>query len=319
MNGWSRMMKNLLIHLSLGLFGISSPCATALTISSANADDLPTIAVRPVDGKVEASIWSKDKPTAKFYPTDANGVRIAGVGWPKERTDAKETSPGNDVLGQPLQPPKPGLKHWSITLDNFPTDVQTGQEGEKILTVPLKDVTWDAFEFGQQLSEMSFESTSKDPLTGEYTFQNIFGVLAADRAFDPVDIPLLFGDTNGDGEVGGPGDLLYGLVDLRLFLAGVPNFSSGQFIALTDGTSIRLPGMMFSTAPFTFDSGTGFAGTPFTGAAYVAGEQDLSAVPEPATLGLTAAPLILLGLVGLSSQGQDSLFLVSDPFRNLLK
>jgi len=287
-------MKSPLILLSLGFVFISSQSAAASAEFLAGADDLPTIAVFPENGKATASIWSKDKPTAKFYPTDANGQRIAAIGWPKERTNAVETPPENDVLGDPLKPPKQGQKHWSITLEDVPKDVMTGQNGQNILTAPLFDVTWDAFEFGVKLSQMDFESTTKDALTGEYTLQNIFGVLADDRGSDPLQIPLLFGDTNRDGEVGGPDDLLYGLVDLRLFLAGTPVFLSGQSITLIEGVSSQLPGMMFSTAPFTFDSQTGFTGTPFTGDAYVAGVQELSAqVPEPATLGPAAVSLVL--------------------------
>jgi hypothetical protein len=288
-------MKNLLIFLSLGFVVISSQFAAASTAFFANADDLLPIALKPENGKVVASIWSTGKPTAKFNPTDADGKPINAINYPIERRNAIETPPGKDVVNKPEQPPKPGQKHWSITYDGVPPFVQVGQADGKVDNVPLIDLSYVPYdEFGQQLSQMNFESTSKDALTGEYALQNIFGVLAADRGSDPLQIPLLFGDTNGDGEVGGPDDFLYELVDLRLFLAGTPDFSNGQSIALTGGMSSQLPSMLFSTAPFTFDSQTGFAGTPYAGASYVAGVQELNAeVPEPATLGPAAASLVL--------------------------
>jgi hypothetical protein len=70
-----------------------------------------------------------------------------------------------------------------------------------------------------------------------------------------VDFPVLFGDTNGDGEAGGEGDLLYNLVDLRIYLDGAPSIIDGHLFII-GGTVEGLPGMLFSITPFTFSTAT---------------------------------------------------------------
>jgi hypothetical protein len=241
------------------------------------------------------SFWSTDKPTAKFYLTDSDHKRIttAAGDWPKEVKDAVETPPPITVLGEVETPPKAGQKHWSLTAKNIPGIVQTGQQGQQILTTTVKDIEWEPYENGVKISQVSVESTSIDPLTGQYRLDNIFEVLAANREYQPVQIPLLLGDTNGDGELGGDDDLLYGLVDLRLYLNGSVDFTGGEVFDIANGTNKELPGLAFSTAPFTFDESTGFQGTPYTGSAYVTGEQDLRAVPEPNTLRLLSTALLI--------------------------
>src|SRR5439155_299549 len=61
-------------------------------------------------------------------------------------------------------------------------------------------------------------------------------------------------------------DTLYSLVDLRQFLLNPPDFDPLQHFQLVNGHSDALPGMRFSTTPFTFSEQSGWSdGTPFSG------------------------------------------------------
>ena len=177
-------MENQLLVVCLTVcLGASAPCDAA-TIDLVK------------DGQAVLSIWSKDKPTAKYNLTDKNGDVITAVGaWPRDSKDpAVESPPPLDLLGAPETPPKPGQKHWSLTLSGIPTMIQTGVVDDKPVGTDVKDVSWDAFEFGIKISQMDFESTSQDLLTGLYQLDNVFGVLYDNRGYADVVIPLLRGD-----------------------------------------------------------------------------------------------------------------------------
>jgi hypothetical protein len=259
-----RLMKKLLIAVVVGVLVVSAQPASASPIVLPQID--PPLVPNEF-GQIITTFWSADKPTPKMWPTDAKGKEIQGPNIPKvgdafELSRTKKTPP------------------------------QKGQDGI---------VKWFDSK-GIQLAQLNLESTSQDPATGEYRLDNIFGVLAANRGLEEVDIPLLVGDTNGDGEVGGPDDLLYNLVDLRVYLAGTP--SSDDFFTIINGTVTSLPGMFFSTSPFTFDPLTGFSGTPYSGPAYVGGSASAAAVPEAGTLALVAT--FLLPLVATIRRGRIS-------------
>jgi hypothetical protein len=287
-----RLMKKLLIAVVVGVLVVSAQPASASPIVLPQID--PPLVPNEF-GQIITTFWSADKPTPKMWPTDAKGKEIQGPNIPKVG-DAFELSRTKKT------PPQKGQKLWSVSFD-LPKLVQTGQENGKVTDAEVKDgiVKWFDSK-GIQLAQLNLESTSQDPATGEYRLDNIFGVLAANRGLEEVDIPLLVGDTNGDGEVGGPDDLLYNLVDLRFYLAGTP--SSDDFFTIINGTVTSLPGMFFSTSPFTFDPLTGFSGTPYSGPAYVGGSASAAAVPEAGTLALVAT--FLLPLVATIRRGRIS-------------
>jgi len=113
-----------------------------------------------------------------------------------------------------------------------------------------------------------------------------------------IRLPDFYADVSGDGVIDSA-DTLYSIVDIRqLFydpLFPVVEASSfGSSFAVVGGLSDSLPGYLFSTTPFDFDSTNGFTGTPFTGDVLELTEHDPS-IPEPATialLGLGALSLI---------------------------
>jgi hypothetical protein len=269
------MTKKLLIALVVGLFVVLAQSASASSILPQEDPLVPD-----KDGLIHVALWSVDKPTPKAWATDAMGKVIEAPNWPKVGFARELPDAGT--------PPKPKQKLWleSFHIDAFVIlgkDPQTG----KALDVAVKDAKVRWFDStGIELAQIDIESTSQDPASGEYQLDNIFGVLAANRGFETVSIPLLFGDTNADGELGGSGDLLYNLVDLRLYLGAPPIFNSGDIFTISNGTASALPGMLFSTSPFTFNSLTGFSGTPYSGTAYVGGELSAAAVPELGTLAL---------------------------------
>ena len=127
---------------------------------------------------------------------------------------------------------------------------------------------------------------------GQFQLENIWGAIEGHvgQSF-PVRIPDLYRLNDG---LLVPDGILYSLVDLNLYLHDIPSFQRGDIFAIVSGTNASLPGMLFSTAPFTFDPLNGFTGTPFTGNGYTLTEHDLT-VPEPASLALFCLGLLSLG------------------------
>ena len=147
------------------------------------------------------------------------------------------------------------------------------------------------------ISELSIETVYFDAAAGGFyigsIMDTVFSALGADVG---VRLPDLYADTNGDGSIG-PGDVLYSWVDLDVYLAAIPLFAEGDIFNIVNGEVAQLPGMLFSTTPFGFDSAIGAIGTPFTGSGVAFSEHELVAdVPEPGSLMLVmlAAGIALL-------------------------
>jgi hypothetical protein len=152
---------------------------------------------------------------------------------------------------------------------------------------------------GGEISNLSIEAVVPDPTTGGFGIANIFGVLASKVGLETaVPIPDLFADTNGDGVLG-TDDILYSVVDLNVYLLSIPTFTLGQAFDIVAGLVAELPGMQFSSTPFSFDPATGaFNGTPVTIPGFADALHDPEAVPEPSTWSLLAAGFTLLAFLG---------------------
>jgi len=190
--------------------------------------------------------------------------------------------------------------HQSVTDDS---SSWTGPTGKKIKdlqvdTVPSRDVG--------ATNDLMIESVAYSTLLGRYFLIDDFGTIARKIGlFIEVGVPDLYADTNGDGSIG-PGDVLYSLVDLNIYLDSVPSFSLGDHFSIVGGTVAGLPGMMFSTTPFVFDPLTGFSTTgafsgafssAFTGDGVVLARHGMTAtVPEPGEWALLMVGFCLLGL-----------------------
>ena len=130
---------------------------------------------------------------------------------------------------------------------------------------------------------LSIESVYFDAQTSSYYMDGIFDLLHevyGDGQF--LHVPDLFADTNNSGALD-DGDVLHSLVDLRQFCANAPGFADNQTYQIVNGHVDALPGMMFSTTPFTFSAATGWdSGTPFTGDAATYSYHSLTSnTPEP--------------------------------------
>jgi hypothetical protein len=131
---------------------------------------------------------------------------------------------------------------------------------------------------------------------------NIFALLVDRDVFHEVRIPGLFADMNGDGMLN-DADVLYSFVDLDIYLNAIPIFSLGDSFAIINGVVAGLPGMMFSSTPFTTSGSVpGFfriVGTPVSAVGTVHSQYGITVViPEPGTWFLFAT-----GCVGLLGYG----------------
>lgn len=134
-----------------------------------------------------------------------------------------------------------------------------------------------------EASDLDLESLVVDPVTNQVLFEGLFARIAIELGTSvEVQIPDLYADTDGNGQLG-PGDLLYSLVDLHQYLQDVPTFSLGDSFSIVNGQVDALPGMLFSTSPFTYDpsSAIGFRFTPYDGDGLAESLHGLQAVPEP--------------------------------------
>ena len=230
---------------------------------------------RPENGKLRETTNEKSV-TITVDVTDKNGKTIPSDRFPRSFEFGTNTEPT-------IQIP-------------IPTQVNRSDNGEAEPIVDVtKTITVAKNGLPGEMNNSSIEAIFFDPATKQFDLGNIFGVLTNRVGGEEIIIPNLFADTNGDGLLG-PGDLLYTLVDLNVYLNLVPTFSLGDSSDIVNGQVAGLPGMMFSTTPFVFSADSGFAGTPFTGVGAAEVETGIAAVPEPATWAM-----MLLGFLDSAS------------------
>lgn len=183
----------------------------------------------------------------------------------------------------------------------IPDTVEDDLEG----TVDIKDIrqttrlrnTSELLEesIDEALNDLKFEAIFDDG-QGGFELQNIFDFLDERLGSSyRFSIPDLYADTNNDGSIGS-GDILYSLVDLTQYVENIPSFEIGETFSIVNGEVTSLPGMLFSSTPFVYDSSLGFTSTPITISAVTGTEHELT-TPEPTTL----LGLFVFGGVGLLS------------------
>ena len=227
------------------------------------------------------------------------GVRVSDAsGNPIDVTDPKGKSFRDGVI-----PPFPKFSNMlapgaSVTfIVPSLVDVKDPRGGSmKEIVEDILNIT-DIFRSPSARADVMIEAVAFDPNTGSLFINNIFSVIAEHVGLNAsIFVPDMFADTNGNGTIG-QGDVLYSVVDLYKYLGSASPFSVGQTFNIVDGVASGLPGMMFSTTPFTFDPSIGFVGgTLFNGVGQADTLHDMQALPTPSTLALLGASV--LGLIG---------------------
>lgn len=193
--------------------------------------------------------------------------------------------------------------------DRFPPSIADGHGGTTIapLEIPVMDGLCDARNdiilpeqiagggggAGGPKSDLSIESVHYDPITQRYQLLNIWGTISQQLGdLAVVAIPDLF-IANSNGLLDGV--TLYSLVDLAVYVHALPVFAEGEGFNIVNGQVASLPGMRFSTTPFTFDPVTGFSDPPYTGMAIAEAQHGFTpGVPEPSSVALLAGGMAAL-------------------------
>ncbi len=239
--------------------------------------------------------------SANTFPRPSNGKTTDCAGFPADVTVSLTGRRGEvlDVVNWP-QTQKITNSKPCVTFD-IPMNAVERKTGLIRDVLDINQIVKAKQNTGE-ISDLSIEAIFFDSATNEFVLTNIFGTIADRLGLEQeLLIPDLFADTNGDTQLG-DGDVLYSLVDLSQYLNAIPSFGLGESFTIINGSVASLPGMMFSTAPFIFDPGTGFSGTPFSGIGIANSEHGLTAVLEPSTLMLLWSGLT--GLVGFKIIGK---------------
>jgi hypothetical protein len=149
---------------------------------------------------------------------------------------------------------------------------------------------------GGARSKLWIETIYKLPAGGNYYLGSNFDAIY-DAGYASVRIPDLYADTDGNGFIDG-GDTLYSLVDLSVYLTGIPTFNFNDHFTVVGGVVAGLPGMRFSTTDFAFDPVLGFTDPPYSGDAVVLSDHTLTPeVPEPTSVVLMSTGFAFGGLL----------------------
>jgi len=214
---------------------------------------------RPIGGDIVETTRSKQVDVT-LYATGRDGEDLSVPGFPKHILFGSKD-------GKPVTS---GVQHIPV------------ESGGKVI-YDVHQVTKVLKDSGE-INDLKIEAVYKDPSTGRFELGNIFGAIADQKGIgQTVWIPDLFADTNTDGILG-EGDLLYSVVDLNVFLVNAPSFNLGDTFNFANGPAAELPGMIFSTKPFTFAADTGWTsdGGDFTGAGSAESiHGDTPTVPDP--------------------------------------
>jgi hypothetical protein len=198
-----------------------------------------------------------------------------------------------------------GQYYQDLGLDIHPPSIPDGAGGTTIVpvVVPAMPGLCDARNEtflpsrsggpGGPRADLSIESVHFVEATQTWELLNIWGTIAQQVGNDVlIAIPDLYA-SDASGALDGV--TLYSLVDLAIFLKDLPAFTEGQVFDIVNGQTAALPGMYFSTDPFTFDPATGFSDPPYTGTAIALTEHGFaSLVPEPAPVALLALGALVL-------------------------
>lgn len=206
------------------------------------------------------------------YLTDSNAKHIG-------------RTPFTTVFGTDVQVPVPGtFRGFTVYDAENITRIIGKKKGQAQVAQPQ-----DAMD--GSISDLQIESLVKDSSTGQVLLESIFGRLSEEVGMSIVPIPDLYASS---------GQTLYSLVDLHQYLQAVPSFTFGEQFTITNGQSDALPGMLFSTTPFTYDpsSPTGFDDPPYSGDATADSMHAIQSTPEPSTI-----TLLGLGTLGLFAYG----------------
>jgi len=234
--------------------------------------------------------------SAEIFDRPKNGKVV-------ERTNMKEATLNvwvTDKDGNDIQPQL--VTDWQINSSYNWFRVFTVPK-KWALNIAVKDFRQELELTGNtgEVSDLKFESINLDPDTNEFVLFNVFGVMAQKVGlFQDVIVPDLFADTDDSGDLGA-GDVLYSLVDVNVYLDNIPSITEGGGGAsfnIVGGVTSALPGMLFSTTPFSFNPTTGFSGTDFTGIAFAEATHTITATPEPSTGILLGVSFV--GLAGAS-------------------
>jgi hypothetical protein len=228
--------------------------------------------------------------------TSTNGAYTDFTVWPTNPQGGNIT--GNDQNGNAWPQTRTNVRRDQFVDFNVPAGQIGGQnvadwrQRSRIHSTPT-NAPGGAVELGTNW--LDIESIFHDTNTNTYYVDGVFDLISAvygNNVF--VHIPDLFADTNGSGGLD-DNDVLYSLVDMRVFCANAPGFNDNDLFQIVNGQVPALPGMRFSTTPFTFSPSSGFDnGTPFSGNGEVLSYHSLSSVPEPLSAAASLCALLPL-------------------------
>ncbi len=145
--------------------------------------------------------------------------------------------------------------------DIHPPSIPDGHGGTTInpVTVPAMDNLCDArnetikpVKRGGKVgpkADLSIESVFFDQNTNKFELLNIWGTIAQQLGRSAV---IAIPDLYASDALGALDDTtLFSLVDLSVYLQSIPLFTEGEVFNIVNGQDAALPGMFFSTTPFT--------------------------------------------------------------------